>query len=210
MQHDNIVLPAGDVLVHAGDFTLTGYYTTDTTAFAEWFEAQPHKYKILIPGNHDWLFEEREEYARSLFKDTHILINEGVEIEGLKFWGSPVQPIFYDWAFNKLPKELEATFSMIPEGTDVVITHTPPKNQLDLVDRRGGGHVGCPILAKHIRRVKPQVHIFGHIHEGYGIHVSNRSTTYINASIVNIRYKATNQPITIDVKLKKKRKKNEA
>jgi len=80
----------------------------------------------------------------------------------------------------------------IPMNTDILITHGPP---MDIMDKTeiGGHHVGCQYLAKRIKKVKPKVHIFGHIHETYGTQV-HHDTTYMNCSVMDIGYSVVNPP----------------
>jgi len=90
-----------------------------------------------------------------------------VEIEGVRFWGSPWQPWFFDWAFNlERGEEIRAKWELIPDDTEVLITHGPPQGHGDMTSRGEGA--GCADLLARIRQVKPRYHLFGHIHEGYG------------------------------------------
>ncbi len=101
-------------------------------------------------------------------------------IDGVRFYGSPWQPWFYDWAFNlERGPEIRAKWDLIPEGIDVLITHGPPYGIGDLIAR--SDNAGCQDLLEVVEKIKPKVHVFGHIHEDYGI-TSNGVTTYINAS----------------------------
>ena len=122
--HERLRVPDGDILIHAGDATIRGTIA-ETTAFIDWFADQPHKYKILVAGNHDWLFEISRSTARRLLDDSIIYLEDSaVVIENLKFYGSPWQPRFYDWAFNlNRGAELAEKRRMIPPDTDVLITH---------------------------------------------------------------------------------------
>jgi len=108
---------------------------------------------------------------------TCYLENSGVEIDGVKFWGSPWQPEFFNWAFN-LPRgrRLAEIWALIPDDTEVLITHTPPYGILDRVD--SGEHVGCEDLRRALQRVKPKVHVFGHIHEDRGVVEQKRHHIY--------------------------------
>ena len=86
-------LPAGDVLVHAGDFTMRGT-EAEVRAFGEWLGEQPYEHKVLIAGNHDFLFEREPAFARSLLPaGAHYLFESEVTIGGLRFWGAPWQPL---------------------------------------------------------------------------------------------------------------------
>jgi Icc-related predicted phosphoesterase len=111
--------------------------------------------------------------------------------------GSPWQPWFLDWAFN-LPRgpELAAIWKKIPDDTDVLITHTPPYGILDRLI--SGKHAECADLVHALARVKPKVHVFGHIHEAYG-RVEQDGTIYVNASVRNFRYQLVNPPIVVDL-----------
>jgi len=195
MRHD-IHIPNGDVLIHAGDFAINAS-SNDIDAFVKWFGSLPHKHKIFVPGNHDWCFQDYEEDSIGILEAHGIttLINDSVTIDGVKFYGTPYQPVFFNWAFNLPPKALVVEYNKIPGDTQVLITHTPPYGRLDTVQNPLGAHVGCPILLDKVLKIKPKAHIFGHIHESYGV-VSNKDTTFINASCVSLQYKRVNEPVT--------------
>lgn len=199
-QHEALRLPSGDVLIHAGDFTGMGR-ANEVEAFAKWLGAQPHRHKILIAGNHDWLFERDNAQARAWLArycpKVHYLQDSGVEIEGVKFWGSPWTPYFLNWAFNlKRGKPLADKWAQVPSDRQVLITHGPPLGILDLT--RHGKNVGCEELAAALEnRLRPKVHVFGHIHESYGTYTRN-GTKFVNASSCTEFYEATNAPVVID------------
>ena len=190
-------VPDGDVLIHAGDATLGGA-ASEIREFSRWFGSLPHRQKVFVAGNHDFGFQEQRSAAVGLLPHgCHYLEDSGVTINGVKFWGSPWQPWFLSWAFN-LPRgeALKAHWDLIPLDTDVLITHTPPHGILDLVPR--GEYVGCEDMLKAVQRVNPKVHIFGHIHCGYGQERRN-GTTFINAAICDEGYMPTNAPIVFDL-----------
>jgi len=116
-------------------------------------------------------------------------------IMGLKFYGSPWQPRFCDWAFNLDPPALEKAWSKIPADTDILVTHGPPYGVLD----RDGDkvHCGCRKLTERLKSIGPKVHVFGHIHEGYGWTEKN-GTLYANASICNVRNVPEHEAFVID------------
>src|SRR5437868_14905360 len=119
--HDQIEIPESDILVHAGDATTSGT-VEQVKAFNAWFSSLPHRHKIFIAGNHDWLFERNNELARQLL-DAEItyLQDSSVEIEGLKIYGSPWQPRFFDWAFNvDRGDAIAKKWRMIPLDTDIL------------------------------------------------------------------------------------------
>lgn len=198
-------IPEGDVLVHAGDITWKGNLDA-VKRFNEWLGELPHKVKIVIAGNHDFCFEKPSEkfLARGRLTNCIYLEDSGEEIDlldGRKFtvWGSPWTPWFYDWAFNEERGPLiREHWDMIPDNTDIVVTHGPPYGYLDKTDR--GPRAGCEELATAIQRIKPKIHVFGHIHEGYGVEIDpNVGTKYINASSCTLQYRPTNPPIVVDI-----------
>lgn len=190
-------IPAGDVLIIAGD--ICGYGSHDEIkAFDDFLSSLPHPHKVLIAGNHDWPFARvRNGEAQTLVKHAIYLEDSGVDIDGIKFWGSPWQPFFCNWAFN-LPRgpELAKVWAKIPDNIDVLITHGPPYGILDEI--YNGERVGCQDLSDALERVKPRVHVFGHIHEGYGV-LEQNGTVYVNASLCNEYYQRVNEPIVIDL-----------
>ena len=193
-RHYDVDIPNGDMLIHAGDLSSRGK-PEEITDFLNWFSNQPHKYKIFIAGNHDFFFEkEHEDEIKNIIPKNVIYLNDsGIEIEDIKIWGSPVQPEFYNWAFNrKRGKEIKKHWDLIPLDTDILITHGPPLNILDKTVR--GDIVGCEDLLNAVNKIKPKIHVFGHIHEDNGV-LKKNDTTFINASILNERYRNTNDPI---------------
>ena len=164
--HEEAIVPDADVLVHAGDF-LTHGSLDDALRFGNWLERQPHRYKVVIAGNHDAAFQNQPEAARAALGDAIYLQDEAVEIEGFLFYGSPWTPKFLNWSFM-LPRgpQLAAKWAQIPVETDVLITHGPPRGILDSI--YNGRHEGCDDLAARIREVRPQLHLFGHLHESAG------------------------------------------
>lgn len=194
-------IPDGDILIHAGDATVRGD-VMEIVEFNRWLGTLPHKHKIFVAGNHDFLFERAPELARNLMSNAIYLLDSFRIVEGLKIYGSPWQPRFFDWAFNlDRGAEIRRKWEMIPEDTDVLITHGPPKGIRDFViDRWTGTYetVGCEELLPIVQRIKPRVHIFGHIHLAYG-QENHDGTTFINASSCNEAYKIVNAPIVIDL-----------
>lgn len=198
--HRNLILPDGDVLIHAGDATGKGGLD-EVASFLFWFSSQPHPHKILIAGNHDWLFQTHPNLAAGLLDDCPditYLQDSGIEIEGIKLWGSPWQPWHLDWAFN-LPRNgrlLREAWEQIPIETDVLITHGPPHGTLDR--NFSGDHVGCEALTQRLALVEPRLHVFGHIHSGYG-KVQRGPVTYVNACICADAKKPLNKPTVVDL-----------
>ncbi len=192
-------LPDADVIIHCGDMTSIGK-EHEIRNFFKWFsKLDQFKHKICIAGNHDWLFENSGSWARSLVpKNIHYLEDSGVEIEGIKFYGTPVSKPFCNWAFNRPEEKLNQHWLAIPDDVDVLITHELPHTIMDYVER-DNEHVGSPSLYKEIvERIKCSLSVFGHIHEGYGIKIIN-NTTFINASVLDENYMCVNNPILVEL-----------
>lgn len=198
--HQQVDVPEGDVLVHAGDWMNSGLDWQEVSTFRNWWNDFPHPNKILVHGNHDCLAEQFPAVVQDALKDTRILLDSEVEINGLKFWGSPYTPDFFPnrWSFNR-PRgdEIKKHWDLIPDDTDILITHGPPFGIMDALEATGE-HVGCQDLADAVERVRPKIHVFGHIHCGYGEQrIGN--VRYINASQVNEKYRVVNKPIVVDI-----------
>ena len=185
------VLPKGDVLIHAGDATMMG--TPEEVAnFDKWLGTLDYKHIIFTPGNHDFLFEEKQH----LLSNATVLINESIEIDELKIWASPLSTIFGSWAFMKSEVELAKVWKTIPNNVDIVVTHGPPRGVLDLTV--GGVGAGSQSLLNRMRAIEPRIHVFGHIHEGHG-EVWDGETQYLNVSLLNEYYELVNQPTVVDL-----------
>jgi len=193
--HRHLTIPDGDVLIHAGD--ITGHGQVEQVAdFNDWLGTLPHRHKIVIAGNHDFCFEDQPVETAALLTNCIYLFDEAITLDGLYFYGSPWQPWFFDWAFNlRRGTEIRAKWELIPKETDVLITHGPPLGHGDLTSH--GECVGCADLLESVRQKRPKLHIFGHIHEGYGM-MQNEHTTFINASSCNLQYRPVQRPIVFD------------
>jgi len=218
-------LPPGDVLVCTGDFTSRGTYQ-EVEAFCRWFGAQPHPRKLLIAGNHDVALDasaplndffraasaqggaERAPLTAAVLAlvtsipGCDYLCDSGTSVDGLRVWGSPWQPGKHDGqlgGFNlqRNGPKLRGKWRLIPPSTDVLLTHGPPLGCHDVVDR-DGSHAGCHDLACAVASVRPSLHVFGHIHEGYGASTDG-TTTFVNASSCNRQRLCGNPPLVIDV-----------
>jgi predicted phosphodiesterase len=135
--------------------------------------------------------------------------NECVTVAGgLRVWGSPWSPEFNDWAFNKeRGQDIASVWATIPVGTDVVVTHGPPQRfGGKLVP--SGGDSGCEDLLRRIDQVRPACHIFGHVHEDYGLFRDDRRTAvptvFANASSCTLRYQPSNPCIVLDIAIPRK------
>ena len=171
----------GDLLIHAGDFS---FFFDDMPAildFNTWLGELRFRHKIVVPGNHEQIMYQRPD-LRHLITNATLLINEAVTVEGVKLWGSPVT--CDDEAFGcSTPKERRALYASIPEDTDILVTHGPPYGVLDEEFKAKGVHRGCPELLTAVQRVKPQFHIFGHVHASRGA-VPTEETVFVNAALL--------------------------
>jgi Icc-related predicted phosphoesterase len=199
MKHDQLTLGSGNILFHCGDFTHKGALE-HVENFARYMKKQNFTYKVVIAGNHDFCFEnELKNQAENILRKNGIIYlnDSGVQLLGLNIWGSPVQPWFHDWAFNRQRgKEIRQHWQLIPENTDILLTHGPPYDILDFTHK--SVHSGCKDLLKRVKIVKPRIHAFGHIHEAYGV-VRTQETTYLNSSVVDVRNRCVNDPISMSL-----------
>lgn len=199
-EETRIEIPDGDILIHAGDATYRGS-EWEVFKFFKWFSALPHKNKIFISGNHDWLFESYPEQAAKLlsqFPGITYLQDSMAVVDGLKIWGAPWQPWFCDWAFNLgRGAEIKAKWDLIPNGIDVLVTHGPPFGFGDQVP--SGERVGCVDLLNAIERIKPKLHVCGHIHLGHGLYNTPEGVIVANSAICDERYKGVNAPHVVDL-----------
>jgi Icc-related predicted phosphoesterase len=205
-----VVIPDGDVLIHAGDLTFQGNIQETSQELRE-LGRYRDKFKtiLLVEGNHDWLGARNPGLMDQMCQDNGITLlrDSGITIDNINYYGSPWQPEFCNWSFN-LPRgeTLKNKWDLIPDDTQVLITHGPPMSILDPVERWNSKecgfdveHVGCADLYNRIAQLKDlKLHIFGHIHAGYGQFKSDQ-TLFVNASICTEAYKPTNLPIIVDL-----------
>ena len=217
-------LPEGDILIHAGDCTNIGK-PHEVKEFVEWFmDIKGFDTKVFIAGNHDWAFQRVNEphhkgdydWFHNLMnsenltqsdvvylEDTNFIIDSPEFSRPIKIHGSPWQPNFYNWAFNlpRMGDEIKGKWDMIPDDTDILITHGPPQEIRDFVSnwRQGDMNVGCELLRHQLEnRLKPLLHVFGHIHGAYGGALI-KDTLYVNASTCDERYVPSNKPIVVEL-----------
>lgn len=202
-QLGSVTVPSGDLLIHSGDFTYRGTVSEiaeemqELKKIADYFTYGA----VIIAGNHDWLFERDPGLARTLVpSNVKYLNDQETEIDGLRIWGSPVQPAFGNWAFNRMRgSDIQRHWDMIPAGVDILITHGPVYGLLDTVNIGAKvDHVGCMNLLKTMDRVKPRLHVCGHIHEGHG-EVDLNGTKYVNASLLDDYYNKVYDPIIVEL-----------
>ena len=200
-RHRQIEVPEGDLLIHCGD--ITGHGTAaEVTEFNEWLGSLPHAAKVIIAGNHDEAFEYEPERARALITNATYLEDSEVTLFGLRIYGSPWQPE-KQWHFH-LPRgeALRAKWALIPAGIDILVTHSPPTDVGNLDLDFSGRHSGCADLKAAVDRLQPRLHLFGHIHEGYGI-LRGPNTIFANASVLDRSYQVANRCVVLRIPAKR-------
>ena len=191
-QHKNLKsLPEADVIVHSGDFTFAGS-EEEAYDFMNWFCNLPYKHKIFIAGNHDMCMYGAD-HIDGLSRNVHYLYNNSVVIDGIKFYGIPM------FMEDCMDGNLDVFINNIPDDTDVLITHMPPKGTCDLANYgKGPEHRGNATLAELLKKLHPTCHLFGHEHDAYGKTIKE-NVIYSNACVVDSRYNLINNPTIINI-----------
>jgi len=187
----NVPVPAGDVLIHAGDYTHFGK-EEDFLSFNEWLSLQPHPVKIVVNGNHESNAFRDKRKASSLLTSCTYLVNEGVSIPfaedkvplnvfGLNFfWPCHGHNPYYD---------------LIPDTTDILVSHGPVKGFVD-------DNVGCPALLERVKHIRPRLVVCGHIHQAHGVTEGVgelEGVTFVNAAMCLNGYQIGWSPIVVDL-----------
>jgi Icc-related predicted phosphoesterase len=214
-----------DMVIHAGDSGTVREPIMNAKViedFLDWYKSLNIKHKVFIAGNHDTSLEKGYISKGDIPFGIDYLEHECKLIGGLKIFGSPYTPTFgTDWAFNVKRSKLDAYWAEIEEGTDIVITHGPPlgildhtesgtSNPIDYVGGETWGNTnvvscGDKSLLNHIRRVNPQLHVFGHIHNedrccnAAIMQIHGIRTKFVNASVLNLDYKIDNNGFIIEI-----------
>jgi Icc-related predicted phosphoesterase len=195
--HRDVSVPDGDLLIHAGDFTFWNH-VSKIQDFNNWLGELPHRYKVVIPGNHDRVFN-KDPSMRALITNAVLLINESVRLCGLNIWGSPVT--CDDAAYGHTRRDERAKlYASIPKDTHILVTHGPP---FGILDREPGSHrrEGCTELRLAVMQLQPRLHVFGHVHAGYGTY-KNETTQFVNAALLGWTGDLENRPIVLDISLR--------
>ncbi len=198
-QHAEVEVPPGDILIHAGDMSMMSRNLRSIIDFNNWLGELPHRCRIVVPGNHDyWL--ESDPSRRSLLSNATVLIDEAIDIEGLRVCGSPVTPL-YGGAFGRSSSEDRSRlYSQIPDGTDILITHGPPYGILD-ASYGSDYHQGDPVLLEAVVRLRPKLHVFGHVHLDRRSPriVESEHTTFVNAALLGPEGAIDKPPIVMKI-----------
>jgi len=197
-------VPEADILIHAGDWSGSGT-ENETIRFLAWMSKIRHKFKkiVVTPGNHDRFVEANPVLAKEMFKaaDVDLLIDDGIDFEGAKIYGSPWSPPFGRWAFMADDVKRQLAFNAVPDDTFILVTHAPPFGQLDQLGPYSSDpykNAGCRALLEAVIRVRPAVHIFGHIHEQAGVR-RYEETLLVNASHMDEEYRPTNRFVIVRI-----------
>jgi Icc-related predicted phosphoesterase len=179
-------LPAADVIIHSGDFTMAGT-KEEVFDFVNWFCDLPYRYKIFIAGNHDMCLFGNE--LSGLDNNCYYLCNSGICIEGINIYGVPM------FMEDIMSDTYQESINSIPQDTHILITHQPPYGILDYDDNR---YYGDKALLQRVKEVKPKYHLFGHIHNANGIE-RREETTFSNGALVNAGYELTSVPVKFEI-----------
>ena len=230
--HKTISVPKCDILLHSGDWTNKGTYA-EVHMFMSWLSSiDTAKHKVCIAGNHDFLAQSKPESFRELmscFPDIHYLQDSSVELCGLKIYGLPWSPFFYDWAFNALEDRLGQGYAykggpglgaipdkehplmstvcnMIPEDTNILLCHSPPRlGNIDRVFSKSkktfGEGLGSVELIKRIEQLPNlKAGFYGHIHSARTAEpVELLGATHYNACSCNEEYEPVYKPIKVKI-----------
>jgi len=199
-KHRQLDIPECDVLLHCGDFC--SFQREDLATLDDvdaWFAEAPARHIVCIGGNHDFALQSREfRFAHAQFLEDRL-----VEIAGLSIYGSPWCPDLSGFAYYATADELMDRWRGIPSGVDVLMTHTPPHGVLDL-PTGGAIHLGCPRLRDELNRIRPRLHVFGHVHASHGESTSE-GTHSVNAAVVGGRdFEVRHAPTMISLEVRPK------
>ncbi|CAK7270843.1 hypothetical protein SEPCBS119000_004293 [Sporothrix epigloea] len=175
--HDCVVpdVPDGDLLIHAGDLTDHGT-PADLQRQIDWLASLSHAHKVVVCGNHDSWFDAGARVAKGMAVDAagprfagnmYYLEHSACRIEfangrALTVYGAPDIPRCGPESFSfQYEREAHPWKNAIPNAVDILVTHSPPRHHLDL-------GLGCAGLLEECWRVRPPLHVFGHVHWGAG------------------------------------------
>jgi len=196
--HRQLDVPGGDMLIHAGDFTFNSEPPSIVSDFNAWLGSLPHRHKVVVPGNHEYLLEDPRQ--RSAITNATLLIDSGAEVEGISIAGSPTTALYGGALGKPIHEDRQRHWAQVSEGLDILITHGPPFAILD----HGGSaerREGCPYLFEAVFRARPRLHVFGHIHAGYGT-LWTDDTLFANASLLGGDGSLSRKPLVVDFQIR--------
>ena len=195
--HRDVDIPSVDLLIHAGDWSFFSRKLPAIQDFNVWLGEQHIRYaKVIVPGNHE-AYLDKDPQLRNITDNATVLIGQRTTVNGLNIWGSPVTPS-HGGAFGMMKAEDRAKhYAAIPKDTHVLITHGPPYGILDCLPG-SSDHQGCKELLAAVVRIKPRLHVFGHVHSGYGVHTTT-NTTFVNAALLGAHGGIANAPLSFEI-----------
>ena len=196
-KHREVTIPACDILIHCGDFCSFQQADIQTLDDVDrWFAEAPAKHVVCIGGNHDFALQS----GKYRFSHARLLQDELLEVAGLAIYGTPWCPDLPGFAYYATSEQLRDRWRQIPSGIDVLITHSPPFGILDL-PTSGTMHLGCPHLREELQRIRPRLHVFGHVHASHGM-LETPGTRYVNAAMVGgPELEIRHRPTTLEMAL---------
>lgn len=210
-EHESLDLPKVDAVIHCGDESNHGnawMNEPEARRFFDWYSALEIPTKVFVPGNHSTAIEQGLIRA-SDYPEVRFLIHDSMQWNGLKIFGSPYTPEFFNWAYMKARSQLDIVWQSIPDDVDILITHGPPKGIMDeTADMYTGKpvHVGSKSLMRHVEeRIRPRIHSFGHIHDEPGINnfgtITRGATQFINCACCNLTGGLEHHGVIVDLDL---------
>ncbi len=187
--HEQVEVPDGDVIIHAGNFSPYGEHHGDTAykSFIKWFTKLPHKHKIFAPGKDDSCSYNIRNIYKMLNDNSHFIHNNDVQIDTTVIQSAyessynsyqvqvPVNWIEIFKQQQEIINRLEKSWSEALSYVNILITNHAPWGILD-------NGKGCQVLAERVKKSRPDFHVFSGTCAEYGI-TKLGNTTYINASI---------------------------
>ncbi len=193
-------------LIHCGDLTCWGSVQELEHHLQDIRKIGLIEEVILIAGNHDWCFQRSPMKAKAIAEKFGVtyLESESTRLDGLHLYGCPWTPMFMDWAFMYGHQQDRSFWKGIPSDIDILITHGPP---MGICDRNMQGEsCGSSGLRQRVSEISPKLHLFGHIHPGYGVFVEEtdssgliemKRTMFINSAVSNDMNRIVNKPFLI-------------
>lgn len=197
-----------DLVLHGGDYSLAGkedhmkqlaYFEK---AFCPWARQISKTVGFYyIDGNHETFREALPNYTNDVIEQYNIN-DKMVTFKGKNIYGFPWTPYFYGWAFNLFDNkyQLGEKCDLIPENTDILLSHGPVYGMMDLVkeSRRIWRHVGSKELAIRVDKIRPKLVVSGHLHDNFGV-VDLEGIKYVGVSQADEDYCFDRQPISIEI-----------
>ncbi len=208
-RHRELTIPDADMVIHCGDESTYGnawMNELEARPFFDWFSELPIPDKVFVPGNHSTAVEQGLVRAED-YSSVRFLIHDEMLWNGLRIFGTPYTPKFFDWAYMKPRGEMDIVWDSIPSDVDILVSHGPPKGVLDItrdIETKAPIHVGSKSLMRQVtERIRPRFHAFGHIHDeaghrNYGM-VTRGATTYINCSCCDLACKLLNPGFVVEI-----------